>query len=342
MGLSRASIAPRPPHALYAIVSRKSLGLSRSYPASWIVRRRAQPGRGGFAFKAQPGCAFKSQPKLISHRAGAYLIYEVALMSIVIAISCGALPAAGALMALEERDVAPALAIARLGGALALGLSACGWRAADLERLARAFERNGLALLAQALPALSERALKRGPRSLAAMALGEGEGSCCERPPLAAPQDPIEALLSELTGGVMLRDVRAPLALPVRAYRLPGGAPELLISGRRARAGIALSTALRCAAFWPELAGAPVIGGAPLAAWPDARGDLAAWRRLGRGAPLISIASAGHVERGRSGARIDGVDISIPRPSPRCTVHERIQTGYDAVRARMSEVLSFC
>ena len=264
-------------------------------------------------------------------------------MGIVIALSGSAPAAVGALMALEERDIAPALTIARGGGALAAGLYACGWRAGELARLAQALERNRLALLGQLLPALSERATALSPRELSALALGDAPSD--GGPPCpAAPGDALEALLGELTRGVELRALRMPLALPVRAYRrgvdgyLPEPEPRLLATGSGARYAVSLATALRCAAFAPELAGAPRVRDALLTQWPDARGELAAWRQLGGGAPLISI---GPADEGDAPAQ-HGMRIALPAPGRRDGVRERMRTGHAAVRAHIDELLSFC
>lgn len=279
------------------------------------------------------------------------LLDEVAYMGIVIAISGGVLQAIGALIALQERDVTPKLLIARGGSALAAGMSACGWRADELARLARTLEHNRLALLAQLLPALNDPATELSPRDLALLALGErlGEALGRELPPVpAASDDPLEALLWELTRGVELRDVRMPLAMPVRAYKRvaeqykPEPEPRLLTSGNDARYAVTLATALRCAAFTPELAGAPTVGGALLTAWPDARGEMAAWRRFGGDAPLISIGPTDGLGYCQVGPNANGFAISIPRPGRRDKLRERMDAGYNAVRKHIGEVLSFC
>lgn len=272
---------------------------------------------------------------------------EVAFMGIVIAFSGGVLPAIGALMALQERDIAPELTIARGGSALAAGLCACGWRATELARLTHTLEHNRLALLAQLLPTLTEPATALPPRELAALALGESLRGALTPVP-AAPDDAIESLLWELTRGTELRDIRMPLALPVRAYRYGHAgyalepAPRTLTTGAGARYAITLATALRCAAFAPELAGAPTVGGALLTACPDDGGELAAWRQYGRGAPLISIRPEAGAECAHPPTRIDGLSISIPRPGRRDRLRARIDAGYAAVRCRIDELLSFC
>ena len=53
-------------------------------------------------------------------------------MGFTLYLSGCALPAIGVLRALEERDLLPDTLICRAGGALTVGLYACGWRAAPL------------------------------------------------------------------------------------------------------------------------------------------------------------------------------------------------------------------